>query len=439
MTINFGEPNAKQKLFLTSQKRFIAYGGARGGGKSWAVRKKAILLALNYTGIKILLLRRTYPELRENHILPLMADLIGIATYKESDKSFYFPNGSRIKFGYCDAESDVLQYQGQEYDIICMDEATQFSEYQYTTLTACMRGANDLPKRMYLTCNPGGVGHAWVKRLFIDKDYRPAENPDDYDFIQARVYDNTVLMDTDAAYVKTLEALPDGIREAWLDGNWDVFAGQYFPEFNRDIHVIDPFRIPDDWHIYFAMDYGLDMLAGYKIAVDHTGRAYVTHEVYQSNLIISDAVQAIKPVATDVDAFLAPPDLWNRRQDTGRSVADIFAEYGIDLIKADNRRVQGWYDLKEWLKPTQDEFGQTTANLVIFNNCTNLIRCLPLLLHDQRNPNDVAPEPHEITHAPDAVRYFVAGRPVPNQLAPVKDDEYIDEDTQIRDFLSYGV
>ena len=162
-------PNEKQAEFLKARERFIAYGGARGGGKSWAVRKKAWLLAVNYAGIRILLLRRTFPELRENHILPLMSDLKGIAQYKESEKAFLFPNGSRVKLGYCDTEGDVLQYQGQEYDVIFMDEATQFSEYQFQTLTACLRGANGLPKRMYLTCNPGGVGHTWVKRQYIHR------------------------------------------------------------------------------------------------------------------------------------------------------------------------------------------------------------------------------------------------------------------------------
>ena len=94
----------------------------------------------------------------------------GIATFKESEKRFYFKNGSSIIFGYCATEGDVLQYQGQEYDVIFIDEATQFTEFQFSTLTACLRGANDFPKRMYLTCNPGGVGHAWVKRLFVDRE-----------------------------------------------------------------------------------------------------------------------------------------------------------------------------------------------------------------------------------------------------------------------------
>ena len=178
-----GRPQPKQALFFNAQQRFVCYGGARGGGKSWCVQRKAILMAARYGGIRILLLRRTLPELRENHIRPMRRLLRGAAEYRATDKTFEFPNGSVIVFGYCDSEDDVEQYQGQEYDVIFMDEETHFTEYQYQTLTACLRGANDFPKRMYLTCNPGGVGHAWVKRLFIDRAFRGGEKPEDYVFI----------------------------------------------------------------------------------------------------------------------------------------------------------------------------------------------------------------------------------------------------------------
>ena len=164
MTVNLGTPNPKQEQFLLSEKRRVCYGGARGGGKSWVVRAKATMLAVNYSGIKILILRRTYADLWQNHVLELRKVLEpDIATYRDSEKAMIFPNGSRIRFGYCSAEADVLQYQGQEYDIMFLDEATQFTEFMYNNLVASNRGANDFPHRMYLTCNPGGVGHAWVK------------------------------------------------------------------------------------------------------------------------------------------------------------------------------------------------------------------------------------------------------------------------------------
>lgn len=428
-------PNERQKLFFLARSRFVAYGGARGGGKSWAVRKKALLLGVRYPGIRMLLLRRTFPELKENHILPLHIELEGLATYKEVDKAFTFANGSRLKFGYCDSEKDVLQYQGQEYDVIFMDEATQFTYYQFNTLTACLRGANSFPKRMYLTCNPGGVGHDWVKRLFVDREYRGSEDPNDYTFIPARVYDNKVLVQNDPGYVAMLENLPEDLRRAWLEGDWGVFAGQYFTEWREDIHTCKPFVIPAHWRRYFVMDYGLDMLAGYCIALDEGGRAWVYRELYRSDLTISAAAEAILQLTAgeDIEAWFAPPDMWNRRQDTGKSVAEIFAEQGIYLTRAQNDRVTGWLELKEWLRPIEGR-----AGLTVFTCCQNLIRCIPLLQFDERRPNDVAREPHELTHAPDAIRYFVAGRPVPAQLPVIPDEDELPLDSQVADFLQFG-
>ena len=378
----------------------VLKGKSRGGGKSFAVRMKAKLMCINYPGIKILILRRTFPELRENHILPLLMDLKGIATYKETEKSFTFPNGSRLRFGYCDTETDVLQYQGQEFDIIFMDEATQFTEYQYNTLTACLRGANDFPKRFYLTCNPGGVGHEWVKRLFIDREYRNTENAEEYTFIAARVYDNKALIEKDTGYVKMLENLPEDLRRAWLEGDWNVFAGQYFKEFREDIHTIEPFEIPKEWRRYRTIDYGLDMLACYFIAIDTLNRAYVYKEIYESGLIVSEAAKKILDYTNEeIYQTYAPPDIWNRQKDTGKSMAELFLDNGVYLTRADNNRVQGWMALKEWLKPFTDETGEQIASLRIFRNCKNLIRTLPMLQFDNKNPNDTANEPHEITHS----------------------------------------
>ncbi|MEG0178421.1 MAG: phage terminase large subunit [Oscillospiraceae bacterium] len=402
-------PNDKQRLFLTANTRYVAYGGARGGGKSWAVRQKAMLLAAEYAGIRMLLLRRTFPELRENHILPLQRSLMGLAVYKDSEKAFTFVNGSRLKFGYCDGEDDVLQYQGQEYDIIFLDEATQFSEFQFEVLTAALRGANTFPKRFYLTCNPGGVGHAWVKRLFIDKRYRKSENADDYTFIAATVYDNKALTDSDIGYVKMLENLPEDLRRAWLLGDWDVFEGQYFTEFRRETHVCEPFSIPKEWRKYLTMDYGLDMLAALWIAVDNDGKAWVYRELYKTNLIISEAAREVKACMENEEIYLAlaPPDLFNRRQETGRSVADIFAENGLTLNKTGNDRVPGWLSVKEWLHPIIDlESGEMAARMQIFTQCVNLIRTLPALRCDEHIAGDVANAPHELTHAPDALRGF---------------------------------
>lgn len=411
--LNIGEPNPKQLLFYQSEYKYTLYGGARGGGKSYAVRCKACLLALNYPGIKILIIRRTINELRENHVIPLTELLNGIAKYKDSEKCFFFPNGSRIKLGYCEHEGDVLQYQGQEWDVIFLDEATHMTEYQYQKLTEIIRGANDFPHRMYLTANPGGVGHFWVKRLFIDRVYRKGEDEKDYTFIPASVFDNKALMEKDPDYVKKLEALPDDQRKAELYGNWDVYEGQYFTEWDRELHVCEPFEVPPSWRRYLTIDYGLDRFVAEWVAVNEYGRAFVYREYCESNLTVSEAAEVIRRMNDPVYIAYAPPDLWNRRNDTGRSAADIFAEHCVYLARATNNRVQGWYDLKEWLHPFTDEQGERNAGIKFFRNCKEIIKCIPLLQFDEKNPNDVAKDPHEITHAPDALRYFVAGHPLP--------------------------
>jgi phage terminase large subunit len=427
-----GVPNEKQKLFFSATARHIAYGGARGGGKSWSMRRKFILLALNYAGLKLLLLRRTLPELRENHVIPLIGELYGVAQYKDTEKAFIFPNGSRIKLGYCDNETDVYQYQGQEYDIIGLEEATHFTESMRDFFITCNRSTrSDIKPRMYYTSNPGNVGHAWFKRLFIDREYRGKEKAEDYIFIPAQVYDNTVLMENNPEYIEALENLPDEMKKAHLYGDWNIFAGQYFTEFRTDIHVVEPFTIPPEWKRYISIDYGLDMLACYWYAIDTHNNIYIYRELYQKDLIITAAAELIKKTngSDNIVCRYAPPDLWNRRQDTGKSAAETFALSDCALVKSKNDRVNGWYAVKEWLKHIQVKDEQTgreqiTSRMKIFNCCKNLIRTLPQLQHDEHNPNDVATEPHELTHAPDALRYFCNMRQTPTLAERKQRDDF---------------
>lgn len=400
------EPSPKQKLFFKAKAKYIAYGGARGGGKSWAMRTKCWLLAVRYPGIKILLLRRTFQELESNHILPLQVTLKDVATYSVSKRVFKFPNGSLIKLGYCKTDSDVLQYQGSEYDVICFEEATLFTEHQLFFISTALRTSTyraTFTPRIYYTCNPGGVGHAYIKRLFIDREFTDTEDPSEYIFIPASVYDNKVLMRADPTYIKVLDNLPEELRRAHRDGDWDALSGQFFSEFRRSTHVIEPFVIPDEWDRYITLDYGLDTTAAYWIAVDFRGRCYVYRELHEENLIISDAAKKIKAMTGQerIKATYVPSDLMARRQDSGKSAMTIFIENGIIGISTKNDRIAGWLCFKELLKPPEPK-------LVFFKNCRMLIRNLPILQRSELNPNDVSLVPHDLTHCADALRCFVS-------------------------------
>lgn len=430
----------RQNEFISAKSGEVLFGGAAGGGKSYGQLVDAFIFALSYPKSKQLILRRTYPEL-EKSIIRSALELFPreIFKYKSAQHEGTFRNGSIIDFGYCDSENDVYRYQSAEYDVIRFDELTHFTEQMYVYLISRVRGANGYPKQVKSSTNPGGIGHAWVKARFIDIG-EPNEEHLGRIFIPSRVTDNTFLMKSDPDYKKRLLLLSQKDREALLYGNWDIFDGQYFTEWNRDIHVVKPFEIPSDWRRYFVMDYGLDMLAGYWIALDMYGRAYVYRELYESGLIISAAARKICQYSTEkVYANIAPPDLWNRRQDTGKSAAEIFAENGVPLIAAQNDRVQGWYNLKEWLSPYRDETGQMCASIRVFSNCRNLIRTLPQVLTDSKNPNDVARNPHELTHAPDAIRYFVAGRPAPAMRLSQKEENTTPLfERQIEDMLNFS-
>ncbi len=449
--IRFHKPFPKQADFLRSQVRYTAYGGSRGGGKSDVARNKAILLCVKWAGIQILFMRRTFPEINENHLLPCLRILNGVAQYKAVEKAFLFPNGSRLKFGYCNNEKrDLLQYQGQAYDVIFMEECTQFPEIVFTTMTESNRSSGLMrdyfPPRMYFTCNPGGVGHAWFKRLFIDCDYRNQERAEDYCFIQATVYDNPWLVQHSPDYVRALENLPDDRKRAMLHGDWNVFEGQYFPEFQRGVHTCVPFAIPAHWQRYRFFDYGFDMFACYWAAMSEDGIAYIYREVYEggdkkdahgnagTGLTISQAAQAALAVTCEpIQATIAPPDMWNRRQDSGESAADLFAKAGMPLVKANNKRVMGWLALKEWLQVNENR----KPRVIVFDNCTNLIHCMPLCQYSTRDTNDVATEPHEITHAPDALRYFISYQPMASSPLVCDYDTY-DYDDEATGLIGFG-
>ncbi len=407
-----GRPTPRQQEFFDARERFVAYGGARGGGKSWALRRKLVAMCLRYPGLRCLLIRRTYPELKANHVTPFLREYGSLLSWSEADKELSFENGSLIVLGYCASDSDGLRYQGQEYDIIAIDEATQLSETCFAIFKACLRGTKPFPRRMYLTCNPGGIGHAWVKRLFVDRQFRKNEHPEDYRFIPARVFDNQVLLSADPDYVRSLESLPLRLREAWLFGKWDVFEGQFFPEFDSEVHICSPHQIPRGLKHFLAFDYGFDMLAALLVGVDPDANLYVIAEHCAPDLTLSAAAQRVAALGRGhrPEFAVASPDLWNRRQDTGKSGFEIMQ--AIDgmppMLPADDRRIPGWRMLREYLS--------ATPYLRISESCTELCRCLPALLCHKERPEDASGEPHHITHAPEALRYAVMSRCPPPVL-----------------------
>lgn len=411
-----GFPSERQREFFLSRARHTAYGGARGGGKSWAMRRKFILLALRYPGLNLLLLRRTLPELRENHLIPMQRELYGFAVYNSAERVFRFPNGSRIKLGYCDTMQDVYQYQGQEYAVIGLEEATHFTEEQMRFLTTCNRTTRkDFSPRMYYTCNPGNVGHAWVKRLFIDRLYAENENPNDYLFIPARIYDNKVLLDADPNYIRQLEALPEELRRAHLDGDWDVHAGQYFREFSRDRHVIEPFEIPSWWRRFRSMDWGYnDPCCVLWHAVDGENRVYTYRELYVRETRAGEVASMVLELSRgeSISYTVASPDMWQKRGAVlsgaggfeGETLAELFTSSGLSLTPADNSRVPGWNRVRDFLAAAPDG----RPNWLCFSDCRNLIRQLPALQFDQHNREDAADGDD---HAPEALRYALMSRP----------------------------
>ncbi|MBR2466984.1 MAG: phage terminase large subunit [Clostridia bacterium] len=410
----------KQKRFIDAGQSEVLFGGAAGGGKSYGQMADALIFALLYPTSKQLVLRRTFAELEKSLIRTSLSLFPRqIYSFNSSTHTGKFKNGSIIDFGYCAAETDVYQYQSAEYDVIRFDELTHFTKEQYVYLISRVRGANSFPKQIKSSTNPGGVGHGWVKERFVDPAPKNSEFLGDDGltriFIPSLLDDNSFLMSKDPKYKERLLALPERERRALLFGDWDIFEGQYFTEFNRDTHVIEPFEIPREWRRYRTIDYGLDRLACLWIAADPDGVFYLYREYCESNLPISAAASGIlerTPKNEEIYATLAPPDLWSRSQESGRSKAELFSEYGVNFTKTSNDREAGWLAVKELLCDTG-----RGVRLKIFSTCTEIIRTLPALLRDKLRPTDCSTEPHEITHAPDALRGFAIFRARPNAVA----------------------
>lgn len=471
--LDIDQPNEKQKLLLKSKKRHTAFGGARGGGKSWVIRVKASLLCLKFAGIKVMIVRKSFPELLANHIKPLKALLKcgtdeAIAKYNDAKKEMVFPNGSEILFRYCDTEKDVDRYQGTEVDVLFLDEATQLSEDQMKKICACVRGVNDFPKRTYYMCNPGGKGHGYIKRLFIDKKYESGEYPEDYFFIQSLVTDNKALMDSDPEYIKQLEALPPKLRKAWLEGRWDVFEGAFFEEFratpepqscyeagiteeealieHRWTHVIKPFNIPKEWKIYRSYDwgYGKPFSCGWW-AVDYDGCAYRILELYGCTGTANEGVHWSNKEQFDKIAEIerehpylkgkriqgvADPSIWDGSH--GISAAEEAEKHSLWFEKGVNDRIAGWMQVHERLR--FDENGK--AMIYFFDTCKDSIRTIPLMMYDEHKPEDLDSDLED--HACDEIRYFCMMRPIAPRKEVIKEKPKYDPLNQFVDSGTYN-
>ena len=452
--IDLSRISDKQYKFLSASQNHVGFGGARGGGKSWSVRTKAKILAASYGGIKILIVRRTYPELLNNHINQLCEELHGLARYNKSEKIFTFPNGSTIKFGYCNNDKDLDQYQGAEYDVIFLDEATQLQEMWIKKITACVRGVNDFPKRIYYTCNPGGASHGYFKRLFIDKQYESGEFPDDYCFIQALVTDNKALMESQPDYIKQLEALPPKLREAWLYGRWDIFEGQFFEDFRttpdidlchkagitpeealaqrRFTHVIEPFDLNSGecrgWKIMRSYDFGYNkpFSLGYW-AVDYDGVLYRIMEMYGCTGTPDEGVkwspdEQFKRISEferehpwlrnrKIVDSIADPAIWDASR--GESIAETAERYGIYFSPGDHERIPGWMQVHYRFQFDDNGY----PRMYVFNTCKAFIRTIPLMMYSETHPEDIDTKLED--HCPDEVRYMCMSRPI-SPIVPVE-------------------
>ncbi len=419
------------------------------------MRVKAALLCLRYAGIKVMIVRKTYPELQQNHIEPLCEMLgcyaeedVRIAVYNDAKKQILFPNGSRILFRYLENEKDAMRFQGTEVDVLFVDEATQQTESRMEKLRACVRGTNDFPKRIYYTCNPGGEGHGWVKRLFIDRSFREEEDPEEHSFIQALVTDNRALMEKNPDYVRQLETLPPKLRDAWLHGNWEIFEGQFFEDFRiepdmaaarehgctlsreelreqgRWCHVIAPLDLAAGprrgWSILRSYDFGYGRpFSCAWWAVDHDGVIYRVLELYGCTETPNEGVRwtpdrQFREIARIEREHpwlrgrhiegVADPAIWDASR--GESIAETAARCGVYFLPGDNKRIPGCMQCHYRLQ--FDEEGR--SRMYVFDNCRAFIRTIPLMQFHKTQPEDLDTELED--HVADEWRYLCMSRPV---------------------------
>jgi len=427
------KPNrGPQTNFLAASEREVFYGGARGGGKSYAM----LIDPLRYChkeNHRALLIRRTMPELRDliNHSQRLYSRAFPGAKWREQEKEWRFPSGAKIEFGYAENMTDALRYQGQSYTWIGIHELPQYhSPDIYNFLRSSLRSVDpSIPVYMRATGNPGNVGSQWVKEMFVDPiDPNTAFNIEiatpsgikyiTRRFIPAKLQDNPYLMQTDDYYAM-LSSLPEVQRKQFLDGNWDAFSNSAFPEFDRELHVVEPFEVPKGWQRFRAADWGYASPACVLwFAIDYDNNVWLYRELYTQK--ITADVFARKVLMLEKDEYIRygvlDASTWAKRGDVGPSIAETMIQTGCHWRPSDRTprsRISGKLEIHKRLKIVDEK--KKEPGLRIFANCRNLLRTFPTLPLDDNNPEDI--NTHVEDHAYDALRYGCMSRPMHTSYA----------------------
>lgn len=449
----------RQRAFLEADADEVLFGGAAGGGKSYGQLIDALLYALKYPRSKQLILRRSFPELERSLIMQHLSFYPRqLYRYNMSGHRGVFTNGSMLEFGYLESEADVYRYQGAEYDMIRFDELTQIPEWMYLYLISRLRGANDYPKQIKSTANPGGIGHAFVKKRFIEghvpnQTFERVENGrrQRLVFLPSLAQDNHFLLGHDPEYVQRLELLPEKERRALLLGDWNIFDGQVFAEWRDDpehyydrrwTHVIEPFEVPAHWLVWRGYDFGYakPFSVGWYTA-DSDGKIYRIRELYgckrkpdgscvPNEGVMEDPVRQAAMIreveATDPllrgrrIAGIADPAIFDESR--GESIAQMMGRHPnfVHWRPANNNRLAGKMQLHYRL--AFDRGGECMFQ--VFNTCREFIRTIPALVYDERHVEDV--DTRQEDHIYDECRYVLMERPISPRksepLPPIGDD-----------------
>ena len=401
---------------LDGRPVYILIGGAAGGSKSKGLREIGYRECLRVNGFRVLLLRRTYKELEQTHLrdAELEAPEMG-AVAVPSAKVVRFPNGSMMQFGHCETTADAANYLSAEYDLIVFDELVTFEELQFLLISSRARSTKPgvTPKVMAGT-NPGGPQSHWVRSRFIDHnvdvDVYPDYRPEEYCYIPSKLDDNPYL---DQNYERKLLALPPELRKAYRDGDWDIFPGQYFPEFRRQTHVTSEHLVYDaDTPRVCAVDWGFVKpgVCGWFVLLPE-GRVYLEDEYVFTRTVASDVAREIKrrnqERGVKVRYTVGDTAMWTPDSQTGESIAETFQRHGVPMIQSDKDRLNGWQRLRHWLRTSPDGLPWLT----ISPHCPYTARTLPSLVSDEHKPEDVDTDGED--HAGDMIRYFAMSRPAP--------------------------